>query len=206
MRIHIIAELPSDRTLIQAILRATRPQSELEFTPESKTQMKRRGAEPILLEERTFAKFLHHAYAYRAELIVVMVDNDGAEKDPSGVSKARRRIIDGSITRFIARNAERYSDQSPVFAIMVPVESMDYWAHCVKLNISNCGKIRSIEAIELRMMKEIAYGAENIYAGWAIDSEAIQEVIDILEEDLAALRRLRCLPSFADFEAQLPTC
>lgn len=205
MRVHIVAEGPSDREIIKALIEALCPRSDMTFTPESKTQMKRRGAESILMDPRTFAKFLHHAYDQQADLIVVMVDNDGREKDGSGVSRERKERVSRNIRDFVGRTRDRYAHLSPNHAIMVPVESMDYWAHCVKLDTTDCAMVRDIESIDRHSIKAIAYGPENVFAGWVIDRGAVQEVIDIIGSDTSALRKLRCLPSFRDFEAQLPS-
>lgn len=201
MKLQLIAEGPSDRKLLRALIRRISKGIGIEVIEESKTQKKRRGKQSILLEYGTFAKFLHHAYSKQVDSIVICVDNNG-ESVQSGVNITTKNKLNRSIEKFKIENKERYSTIDPEFVIAIPVQTMDYWMKGVDEPEANCGRIRKIEDINKDNIKSETYGAQNVFWGWIIDEK---EIIKKIKNDHLIVEKLRCFPSFLDFEQQFKT-
>lgn len=201
MKIQIIAEGPSDRRILRALIRRISKGIDIEVIEESKTQMKRRGKQSILLEYDIFAKFLHHSYSKQVDIIVICVDNNG-ESVQSGVNINTKNKLNRSIENFKIKNKEKYSNIDPEFVIAIPVQTMDYWMKGVDEPEDNCGRIRKIEDINKDIIKSVTYGAQNVFWGWIIDEKEIIKKIEKIKNDHLILEKLRCFPSFLDFEQQ----
>ena len=81
MKIHIIAEGPTDRELIKSIIRLVIPDHLISHISESNSQKKYRGVRSILFKYSNFSKFLHYAFSEMADIILIAVDNDNDTKD-----------------------------------------------------------------------------------------------------------------------------
>ena len=201
MKIQIIAEGPSDRRILRALIRRISKGIDIEVIEESKTQMKRRGKQSILLKYDIFAKFLHHSYSKQVDIIVICVDNNG-ESVQSGVNINTKNKLNRSIENFKIKNKEKYSNVDPEFVIVIPVQTMDYWMKGVDEPEVNCGRIRKIEDINKDNIKSETYGAQNVFLDWIIDENEIIKKIEKINNDYSVLEKLRCFPSFVDFEQQ----
>lgn len=201
MKIQIIAEGPSDRRILRALIRKISKGIDIEVIEESKTQMKRRGKQSILLKYDIFAKFLHHSYSKQVDIIVICVDNNG-ESVQSGVNINTKNKLNRSIENFKIKNKEKYSNVDPEFVIAIPVQTMDYWMKGVDEPEVNCGRIRKIEDINKDNIKSETYGAQNVFLCWIIDENEIIKKIEKINNDYLVLKKLRCFPSFVDFEQQ----
>lgn len=201
MKIQIIAEGPSDRRILRALIRRISKGIDIEVIEESKTQMKRRGKQSILLKYDIFAKFLHHSYSKQVDIIVICVDNNG-ESVQSGVNINTKNKLNRSIENFKIKNKEKYSNVDPEFVIAIPVQTMDYWMKGVDEPEVNCGRIRKIEDINKDNIKSETYGAQNVFLCWIIDENEIIKKIEKINNDYLVLKKLRCFPSFVDFEQQ----
>lgn len=201
MKIQIIAEGPSDRRILRALIRRISKGIDIEVIEESKTQMKRRGKQSILLKYDIVAKFLHHSYSKQVDIIVICVDNNG-ESVQSGVNINTKNKLNRSIENFKIKNKEKYSNVNPEFVIAIPVQTMDYWMKGVDEPEVNCGRIRKIENINKDNIKSEAYGAQNVFLCWIIDENEIIKKIEKINNDYSVLEKLRCFPSFVDFEQQ----
>lgn len=163
--------------------------------------MKRRGKQSILLKYDIVAKFLHHSYSKQVDIIVICVDNNG-ESVQSGVNINTKNKLNRSIENFKIKNKEKYSNVNPEFVIAIPVQTMDYWMKGVDEPEVNCGRIRKIENINKDNIKSEAYGAQNVFLCWIIDENEIIKKIEKINNDYSVLEKLRCFPSFVDFEQQ----
>jgi len=201
MKIHIIAEGPTDREILKCLLILLIDTEILEIR-ESKSQQKNRGVRSILLEYNKLEKFLHHGYSQMADVILICVDNDNDDKNIQGISITRKNILEQHVSRFIGENLQ-YSYLDPKFVYVVPVETLDYWMKCVKSREFDCQIIRQIENISKNDIKELTYGVDNVHYGWIISYEAIETVKREIEQKGVSLSKLRCLGSFQDFESQL---
>lgn len=201
MKIQIIAEGPSDRRILRALIRRISKGIDIEVIEESKTQMKRRGKQSILLKYDIFAKFLHHSYSKQVDIIVICVDNNG-ESVQSGVNINTKNKLNRSIENFKIKNKEKYSNIDPEFVIAIPVQTMDYWMKGVDEPEVNCGRIRKNEDINKDNIKSETYGAKNVFLCWIIDENEIIKKIEKINNDHSVLEKLRCFPSFVDFEQQ----
>jgi hypothetical protein len=204
MKLQIIAEGPSDRKLLRALIGRISKGIDIEVIEESKTQMKRRGKQSILLEYDIFAKFLHHGYSKQVDIIVICVDNNG-ESVQSGVNVTTKNKLNRFIENFKIKNKERYSTIDPEFVIAIPVQTMDYWMKGVDEPEANRGRIRKIEDINKDNIKSETYGAQNVFGGWIIDEKEITKKIEKIKNDHLIVEKLRCFPSFLDFEEQFKT-
>jgi hypothetical protein len=68
----------------------------------------------------------------------------------------------------------------------------------------DCTKIIQVMSIAKESIKEETYGEKCVFKGQFIDDKAIKEMVDSIEQ--TSLKKLRCLPSFNDFEKQLSAC
>jgi hypothetical protein len=201
MRVQIISEGPTDREILYSIVNIFKC-ADVELIEESKTQMKRRGKHALLNYE-IFSKFLHHGYQNLAEIIIICVDNDDEDLDTFGVGSIKKEIIRGLINEFQKKNSHKYLKISPKYVLAIPVQTIDYWMKCIEEGDLNCIKIRKILNISRSMIKKETYGAANIYLGWVIDPAAISSKIAKIKHDPSVPEKLRCFPSFRDFESQM---
>jgi hypothetical protein len=112
MKLQIIAEGPSDRKLLRALIRRISKGIDIEVIEESKTQMKRRGKQSMLLEYDIFAKFLHHSYSKQVDIIVICVDNNG-ESVQSGVNITTKNQLNRFIENFKYTHTHSHPASSP---------------------------------------------------------------------------------------------
>ncbi len=203
MRVLIVAEGPSDREILKAILNKVK--NNVELIDESKTQMKRRGKQSILFQYHILAKFLHHGFSSSAEIIIICVDNDNDVLDKSGIGSKKKDNLKNLIDRFIIENKNnaKYESIKPRWVLAVPVQTIDYWMKSIDEKDDDCQKIRQIESIDKSIIKIETYGKSNVYGGWVINREAINLKIQKIKNEAVALDKMRCLPGFKDFEDQL---
>lgn len=202
MLVQIIAEGPTDRQILMSLLNKIGDGS-LEFVEESKTQMKRRGIHSILFNYTILAKFLHHGFYNSAEVIVICVDNDNEILDYSGVGSKRKQDLKELFDKFCIKNKHIYPNINPKLVLVVPVQTIDYWMKCVDERKNDCQKIKQIENINQNHIKVETYGKSNVYFGWLIDQKSIDSKIEKISHNSHVLDKLRCFPSFSDFEEQL---
>ncbi|MFA6373901.1 MAG: hypothetical protein WCW68_14880 [Methanothrix sp.] len=202
MKIQIIAEGPTDRAILHALILMIKRDS-IEFLEESNSQMNHRGKHSLISNYKIFAKFLHNAYHRCSDVIVLCVDNDGGEIDRSGIGSKNKGILNKFVTQFIDSNAYKYPSINPEYIIAVPVQTIDYWMKCIDEKEVNCHKIRAIEQIPQQRIKAETYGEKNIYLNWLINEKALNAKIEKIKNDSTLLDKLFCLPSFKDFEVQL---
>lgn len=201
MKVQIISEGPTDREILWVLINIFNFQS-IELTAESKTQIKRRGKHS-LLDYKIFSKFLHHGYQNLADIIIICIDNDDETLDKFGLGSARKKALSELIEKFHEKNSYDYLEIHPKFVLAIPVQTIDYWMKCIEANDVNCLNILKILNISRFMIKKETYGESNIYLGWVIDEDAINSKIEIIKNDPSVLDKLRCFPSFRDFESQL---
>lgn len=203
MIVQIICEGPTDRQIIIALLKTINKSPAIKFIEESKTQMKRRGKYSILFNYDIFAKFLHNGFFKSVDVIVICVDNDNEILDKSGVGAKKKEDLRILVEKFIENNKSKYQNIKPKFVLVVPVQTIDYWMKCIDEAETDCQKIKRIESIDINKIKIETYGKLNVYGGWAVNQESINSKIEKIKKNSFVLEKLRCLPSFADFENQL---
>ena len=172
---------------------------------ESKTQKKYRGKDSILNNYSRFAKFLHKGFSEGVNIIVVCVDNDNNPCDSHGIGSTVKNKLMEYHSKFLEENKTNtyYSSINPNMVYAVPVETIDYWMKCVDERTTNCHKIREILRISRFSIKESTYGSSNVYARVFVDPEAIESKKTKISQDPMCWEKLRCFPSFSDFETQL---
>jgi len=203
MLTQIIAEGPTDREILKALIKKICVGINLEFLRESKSQMKNRGKHSILFRYEKLSKFLHYGFKNSVELIVIMVDNDGGKLDSQGIAVATQICLEELVRRFSKENGIIYPGVNPSIVYAIPVETMDYWMKVIDMNTLECDKIIKTLELPRETIKYETYGRENIYLGWIIDKEALNKKIKKVERDDDILNKLSCLPSFNDFRNQL---
>jgi len=203
MRIQIIAEGPTDREILNALITKINKWTTIEFIEESKTQIKRRGKNSILLQYSILAKFLHHGFYKSVDVIIICVDNDNEILDESGVGSKIKEDLKILVEKFLNDNIYKYPTINPKRVFAVPVQTIDYWMKSIDEKENDCQKIRRIENIDRSNIKVETYGKSNVYSGWVIDREAINSKIEKIKREYRVFEKLRCLPSFIDFENQL---
>ncbi len=206
MRIQIIAEGPTDRKILRALLKKIDHSAKLNIIEESKTQRKKRGKYSILRDYKTFAKFLHNGYSKGVDVILIHVDNDDEPLQQPGIDLKTETALRGFVETFQKENGGRYASLNPCFVFAIPVRTTDYWMRVVSESSSDCIQIRKTEQISRSMIKEKTYGKSNVLLTGAIKREAIASKIQEIETKPGVLDRLRCLRSFSRFEEQLAIC
>jgi hypothetical protein len=201
MRVQIISEGPTDREILRSIVDIFKC-PDMDMIEESKTQMRRRGKHSIL-NYKSFSKFLHHGYQNLADVIIICVDNDDEDLDKFGVGSIKKNSLKDLIKEFQEKNPYKYLEINPKYVLTIPVQTIDYWMKCIDINEFNCVKIIEILNVPKSMIKKEAYGESNIYLGWVIDPEAINSKIEKIKNDPTVQEKLRCFPSFRDFESQI---
>ncbi len=203
MRIQIIAEGPTDREILNALITKINKWNNIELIEESKTQIKRRGKYSILFQYSDLAKFLHHGFYKSVDVIIICVDNDDEILDASGIGSKKKEDLEILVEKFLYENNYKYPNINPKCILAVPVQTIDYWMKSIDERGNDCQEIRRIEDIDRGNIKIETYGKSNVYGGWVIDREAINSKIEKIKRESIALEKLRCLPSFIDFENQL---
>jgi hypothetical protein len=203
MIIQIIAEGPTDREILHALIMKIHREIGIELIEESKTQMKRRGKYSILFQYSILAKFLHHGFSKSVDVIIICVDNDDEILDNSGIGSKKKADLKILVDTFLEKNNSIYPTIKPKWVLAVPVQTIDYWMKSIDERDNDCEKIRRIENIDRSNIKVETYGRSNVYGGWAIDQEAINSKIEKIKRESIVFEKLRCLPSFIDFENQL---
>lgn len=202
MRIQIISEGPTDREILWTIINVFKF-SNIELIKESNTQIKRRGKHSILFNYNIFSKFLHHGYQNLADIVIICVDNDDEVLDKFGVGSAKKNSLNELIKKFLEKNSYKYPERSPKYILAIPVQTIDYWMKGIEFNDLNCKNILKILNISRFRIKNETYGESNISLGWVIDPEAIRSKLEKIENDPFVPDKLRCFPSFRDFESQI---
>jgi hypothetical protein len=171
------------------------------FIEISATQRVKTGKPALLKNSSIFAKNLHHGFSRGVDIIVICIDNDTGSIDDIG--KAIQEKISEFFRSFCKKNLH-YS-KIPCLVCAVPVITMDYWMRALSEKNTECLQIRSKLHIPKERIKEETYGEKNVFRGKFIDDTAIQKKIKEIRKD-GSLIKLRCIPSFEDFEKQLINC
>lgn len=203
MIIQIIAEGPTDREILNALVMNIHRETGIELIEEGKTQMKHRGKNSILFQYSKLAKFLHHGFSKSVDAIIICVDNDDEILDKSGIGSKKKADLKALVDIFLEKNNYIYPTIRPKWVLAVPVQTIDYWMKSIDEKDNDCQKIRRIENIDRSNIKVETYGKSNVYSGWIIDREAINSKIEKIKREPIVFEKLRCLPSFIDFENQL---
>jgi len=205
LKVQIIAEGKSDRRILDFFIHTLCTKFNCVIIAESKTQKKFRGKDSILNNYLKLAKFLHKGFSEKADVIVICVDNDNKSCDTTGVGITVKKQLQDHYQHFLEENKKNalYSSVSPVLIFSVPVETIDYWMKSISEKSNDCSKIKNILRISRFDIKVSTYGKENIYMGVFINPDAIEAKIKTLKEIPSSWEKLRCLPSFVDFESQL---
>lgn len=203
--VQIIAEGKSDRRIIEFFIHNLCNKFDCQIIAESKIQKKFRGKDSIINNYSRLAKFLHKGFSEKADVIVICVDNDNKPCDTAGIGYTVKNRLQGYYQRFLEENKKNasYSSVSPVMVYSVPVETIDYWMKSIDEKSNDCSKIRNILRISRFDIKVATYGKENIYMGVFINPDAIEAKIKTLEEIPSSWEKIKCLPSYLDFEKQL---
>ncbi len=115
----------------------------------------------------------------------------------------KKKILEGFVKKFEENDINRHYNLHPKFVFAIPIQTMDYWMKCLDEKDDDCTRIRKIEHIDMDNIKKETYGESNIYMGWSIDEDAIDQKIKRIKNESLVLDKLRCFPSFSDFEGQL---
>ena len=93
----------------------------------------------------------------------------------------------------------------PCLVCAVPVLTIDYWMNVISLKKTDCNDILLVLNIPKGRIKEETYGKRFVFRGTFIDEEAIRGKVEEIGAS-GSLDKLRCLPSFLEFEGHLETC
>jgi hypothetical protein len=202
IRIHLITEGPTDRKLLSALLSKMIADHLLEFVEMSSTQRARTGKQAFVNNHSIFSKHLHHGCSAGADIIVVCVDND-EEPEKRGVGRERITWISTFYEAFLEKNT--FYQSPPCLVCAVPVLTIDYWVKAISLKKTECSDILLAMSIPKERIKEKTYGKRFVFRGTFIDEGAIGRMVEEIGND-GSLDKLRCLPSFLDFEKYLKIC
>ncbi|KAF5036109.1 hypothetical protein DSECCO2_578500 [anaerobic digester metagenome] len=200
--IHLITEGPTDRKLLAILIQEMNKGHPLQFVEISSTQRVRTGKQAILNNHSIFSKYLHYGCSKAADIIVVCVDND--EKPvKEGVGKETIARISVFYETFLEKNT--FYQNPPCLVCAVPVFTMDYWMKAISERRTDCNDILPAMKIPRERIKEETYGKKYVFRGTFIDEGAIERKTKEIRKD-GSLDKLRCLPSFQDFERYLKDC
>ncbi|SCL74140.1 hypothetical protein L21_0004 [Methanoculleus chikugoensis] len=200
--IHLITEGPTDRKLLSALIPEMLEDRLLQFVEISSTQRVRTGKQAILNNHSIFSKFLHHGCSADADIIVVCVDND-RRPVKEGVGEDIITQISVFYEKFLEKNT--FYQNPPCLVCAVPVSTIDYWMKAISERKSDCNEILPAMNIPRERIKEETYGKKCVFRGTFIDEGAIERKVKEIRKD-GSLEKLRCLPSFQDFERYLKAC
>jgi len=199
--IHLITEGPTDRILLTQLIRIMIREKSIRFLKISSTQRTRTGKNSIIHNSSILSKFLHHGFHRNVDIIIICVDNDEAHEQ-DGIGVEIKKIIQEAYTDFCKDNS--YYSKIPCLVSAVPIKTLDYWMKVILERTYDCTKISQVMTIAKGSIKEETYGEKCVFRGQFIDDKAIKEMVDSIEP--TSLKKLRCLPSFNDFEEQLSAC
>ncbi len=200
--IHLITEGPTDRKLLLALISQIIGEHSHQFIELSSTQRTRNGKQAILGNFSTFSKYLHHGFNKDVDIIVICIDNDEDTED-EGIGINLKMQIQKLFKEFLKKHS--FYEMIPCLVCAVPVKTMDYWMKAISVNHSDCRDILKVLTIPKNRIKEETYGARYVYRGQFIDHSAIEEKTNSIQTP-GSLEKLRCLPSFKDFEENLIDC
>jgi len=166
--------------------------------------IKMAGISPILIlnNHSIFSKFLHHGCSASADIIVVCVDND-RRPVKEGVGEDIITQISVFYEEFLEKNT--FYQNPPCLVCAVPVSTIDYWMKAISERNTDCNEILPAINIPIERIKEETYGKKCVFRGTFIDEGAIERKVKEIRKD-GSLEKLRCLPSFQDFEKYLKGC
>ncbi len=199
--IHLITEGPTDRILLTQLIRIMIRERSIRFLKISSTQRTRTGKNSIIHNSSILSKFLHHGFHKNVDIIVICVDNDEAPEF-DGIGVEMKRVIQETYAGFCEDN--NYYSKIPCLVSAIPIKTLDYWMKVILERTNDCRKIVRVMTIAKGSIKEETYGEKCVFRGQFIDDKAIKEMVDLIEP--TSLKKLRCLPSFNDFEEQLSAC
>ncbi|EHQ36157.1 hypothetical protein [Methanoplanus limicola] len=205
---HLITEGSTDRKILSAIISKILAGRSHDFIEMSSTQKGKRGRQAIINRPDYFFKFLHHGFNGKADVFVICVDNDN-DKEADGIGNdVKSKIME--LYKVFIKNNPWYSEESgyinPCLVCAVPVKTMDYWMMALTMKFEECHRINTdLNKISLTIIKEKAYGEKYVYKRKFVDDAAINKKTDDIKKT-ESINKLRCLPSFQDFEEQLLYC
>ena len=200
--IYLITEGPTDRKLLSALISQIIGEQSHQFIPLSSTQRARSGKQAILGNFSMFSKYLHHGFHSGADIIVICIDNDD-ETEYEGIGINLKNQIKELFEQFLKNNS--FYEKIPCLVCAVPVKTMDYWMKAISVNHSDCRDILTVLTISKDRIKEETYGKRHVFRGQFIDAGAIEKKTNSVRTP-GSLEKLRCLPSFKDFEEDFITC
>ncbi len=201
LNIHLITEGPSDREILKSLLSEIIGENKANYINISATQRVKTGKPALLKNAQIFSKNLHHGFAQKVDIIVVCIDNDSGTINDIGET-----IQEEILAKFnsFCHNNKHYS-KIPCLVCAVPVVTIDYWMKAISEKNDDCTQILLNLIIPKEKIKQETYGEKNVFRETFIEQKAIQNKIKEIKSK-GSLNRLRCIPSFENFENQLRDC
>ena len=200
--IYLITEGPTDRKLLSALISQIIGEQSHHFIGLSSTQRTRSGKQAILGNFSMFSKYLHHGFHKGVDIIVICIDNDDETED-EGVGINLKNLIKELFEKFLKNNS--FYEKIPCLVCAVPVKTMDYWMKAISVNHSDCRDILTVLTNPKERINEETYGKRYVFRGQFVDFSAIEKKTNSIQAP-ASLEKLRCMPSFKDFEENLTDC